>query len=183
MRKIEILILTVALVMCGCRSQKLHKQPATPTEPAWHTCLVQNADATLYMGEDAFRSTCTMQTVRDSLVVLSITPMLGLEMFRVEATAQSILVVDKMQRRYMRVGYEQINRYVTPKVRYSDLQQMASGEILPPNAAVGRVEYLVGGKKLALSINYPVRQLDVTLNLRTIDLMRYQNVDLQTWMK
>lgn len=184
------MVLVMAMVLTGCASKQgagkshsgRHGTEQTAVAPSWHTCLIQNAEASLYIGEDTYRTRCSMQTVRDSLIILSVTPMLGIELYRIEATPTEIVAVDKMQRRYLCVSYEDINRYVVPQVRYSDLQELASGEITAPNASVGRVEYKMGKKTIGLSIQYPVRQLDTAVNMKQTDRSRYEGWTLTQWM-
>ena len=64
-------------------------------EPQWHTCLMQNAQAVVTLGEETMRANCTLQTVRDSMLIISIMPMLGIEMLRIEATPTQITGIDK----------------------------------------------------------------------------------------
>lgn len=181
-----ILCLTAVLALAACRSKQV-VTPAPVEEPkpaiTWHTCLVENAEGTVYVGKDTYRSSITMSTTLDSLIILSVTPMLGIELFRLEATPEEVVVVDKMQRRYIRCSYEDINRYVIPAVTYSDLQLMASGEVLVPEQPQGRYTYSALGKTIGLSITYPVRQLDTPIRQRRIDTTRYQLLSIEQFIQ
>lgn len=179
-------LLCVLLVLAGCRSkQAVAPTPMEEAKPviAWHTCLIENAEATVYMGQSSYRSSVTMSTTIDSLIILSVTPMLGIELFRLEATPERIVVVDKMQRRYLSCTYEEANRYITPAVTYADLQMMASGEIIVPEQAIQRYTYSALGQTVGLSISYPVRQLDVAIRQRRIDTTRYLQVSIEQFIQ
>ena len=88
------------LVGCGAKKKVAESQkPVVVTEPevpAWHTCLIQSARATIVTDEDRISANVTMQTVRDSMLVISVMPLLGIEMLRVEATPMEIIAIDKI---------------------------------------------------------------------------------------
>lgn len=153
-----------------------------PTAPAWHTCLIQNAEGIVTIDNRTVRAQCTMQTVRDSLVVISVMPMLGIELIRIEATPEHVMGIDKMNRRYAVVTYDEINQYLMPKVTWQDLQDLAAGE-LPTGEQEAFVGYTSGKHTVMLKIVYPARQTDVPLRLRKSDLSRYQATDIHTLLR
>ena len=102
-RRIIYIILIPCMVLlagCGAKKQAVSEQPSEvsqePEEPAWHTCLIQGARATVYTNEDKISANLTMQTVRDSMIVISVMPMMGIEMMRIEATPMEIIAIDKV---------------------------------------------------------------------------------------
>ncbi len=174
-------VVGVSIGLSGCHTQKhlTKTEPVTETvtqpEPEkWHTCLVQNAQGILTLHGQTISANCTMQAVRDSLVVLSIMPMLGIELMRVEATPAEIIGIDKMNRQYTKVTYEEINKLVTPAIQWTDFQQLASGELPTdtPNEAV--IGYSALGYSLVLRVIYPEIQTNVAVRAMHIDLSRYQ---------
>ena len=166
-----------AIGFTSCRTQQaaVQTQPAeTPTEEEkpWHTCLMQGARATLTIDEEIISANCTMQVVRDSMLVISVMPMLGIEVYRIEATPDELIAINKLNHQYLRTDYQQVNRYVTPPLRWEDLQQIASNE-LPGGPFVG---YAIGEKTIALKITYPEKQTNVPVRAQHIDLSRYEQV-------
>lgn len=166
-----------AIGFTSCHTQKVAVQPQpteTPTEEEkpWHTCLMQGARATLTIDEEIISANCTMQVVRDSMLVISVMPMLGIEVYRIEATPDELIAINKLNHQYLRTDYQQVNRYVTPPLRWEDLQQIASNE-LPGGPFVG---YAIGEKTIALKITYPEKQTDVTVRTQHIDLSRYEQL-------
>lgn len=162
--------------------QEEAEQEAQTTESQWHTCLMQNAQGVVTIGEQTLRATCTMQTVRDSIVILSIMPMLGIEMLRIEATPEQITGIDKINRQYAVATYEEVNRYLHPAVSYNDLQALATGE-LPTGKDEAFVGYTAGKQTIMLRLTYPARQTDVPVRTRGADLTRYQQIDIKQLLK
>ena len=169
-----------AIGLTGCYTQKVAVQPQ-PTEPAeeketlWHTCLMQGAKVTLTMDGQTISANCTMQIVRDSMLVISVMPMLGIEVYRLEATPEELIAIDKMNHQYLKTDYARINRYVTPSLTWEDLQQIASNEVVG-GPFIG---YAIGEKTIALKIIYPEKQTDVPVRTLHIDLSRYEQVVIE----
>ena len=166
-----------AIGFTSCRTQQAAVQPQpteTPTEEEkpWHTCLIQGAKATLTMDEQTITANCTMQVVRDSMLVISVMPMLGIEVYRLEATPEELIAIDKMNHQYLKTDYARINRYVAPSLTWEDLQQIASNEV-QGGPFIG---YAIGEKTIALKITYPEKQTDVPVRTQHIDLSRYEQV-------
>ena len=162
--------------------QEEAEQETQADENQWHTCLIQNAQGVVTIGEQTVRANCTMQTVRDSMVVLSIMPMLGIEMLRIEATPEQITGIDKINRQYAVATYEEVNRYLSPAVSYHDLQALATGE-LPTGEDEAFVGYTAGKQTIMLRLTYPARQTDVPIRTRGADLTRYQQIDIKQLLK
>ena len=166
-----------AIGFMSCRTQQaaVQTQPTeTPTEEEkpWHTCLIQGAKATLTIDEQTITANCTMQVVRDSMLVISVMPMLGIEVYRLEATPDELIAIDKLNHQYLKTDYARINRYVTPSLTWEDLQQIASNEV-QGGPFIG---YAIGEKTIALKITYPEKQTDVPVRTQHIDLSRYEQV-------
>ena len=165
----------IGFTSCHTQQAAVQTQSAeTPTEEEkpWHTCLMQGARTTLTIDEEIISANCTMQVVRDSMLVISVMPMLGIEVYRIEATPDELIAINKLNHQYLRTDYQQVNRYVTPPLRWEDLQQIASNE-LPGGPFVG---YAIGEKTIALKITYPEKQTDVPVRTQHIDLSRYEQV-------
>ena len=166
-----------AIGFTSCHTQKVAVQPQptempTEEEKPWHTCLIQGAKATLTMDEQTITANCTMQVVRDSMLVISVMPMLGIEVYRLEATPDELIAIDKLNHQYLKTDYARINRYVTPSLTWEDLQQIASNEV-QGGPFIG---YAIGEKTIALKITYPEKQTDVAVRMLHIDLSRYEQV-------
>ena len=165
----------IGFTSCHTQQAAVQKQSAetlTEEETLWHTCLIQGAKATLTMDEQTITANCTMQVVRDSMLVISVMPMLGIEVYRLEATPDELIAIDKLNHQYLKTDYARINRYVTPSLTWEDLQQIASNE-MQGGPFIG---YAIGEKTIALKITYPEKQTDVPVRTQHIDLSRYEQV-------
>jgi hypothetical protein len=177
-----ILIATTALlVSCGTKKKVVVDQQPVVSMPAWHTCLIQNARATVTTNTDRLSANMTMQTVHDSMLVISVMPMLGMEMLRIEATPLEVIAIDKIHGRYAKATYADINRRLTPSINWDILQQICTADI-PGDEQKARLVYTFGEDMIELVISYPARQLDVPVKVNNIRLNRYTQIDISKWL-
>ena len=131
--------------------------------------------------EDKLSSSVTMQTVHDSMIVISVMPMLGMEMMRVEATPTQIIAIDKLHGRYAKATYADLNRRLTPSLNWDILQQLCTAE-LPTGPEKARLVYTFGKERLELIINYPPRKLDVPVRMTNQRLTKYTEIDVSKFL-
>ena len=177
------IVLSSALLLCGCGAKKKAVQPAEPEPvvPTWHTCLIQGAQATVMMDEDKLSSAVTMQTVHDSMIVISVTPMFGMEMMRVEATPTQIIAIDKVHGRYARGTFADLNRQLTPSLNWDILQQICTAE-LPTGPEKARLVYTFDKKRIELVLTYPPRKIDVPVKMTNQRLNKYTEIDVSKFL-
>ena len=177
------IVLSSALLLCSCGAKKkaVHPVEPQPVVPVWHTCLIQGAQATVFTGEDKISSSVTMQTVHDSMIVISVMPMLGMEMMRVEATPTQIIAIDKLHGRYAKATFADLNRRLTPSLNWDILQQLCTAE-LPTGPEKARLVYTFGKERLELIINYPPRKLDVPVRMTNQRLTKYTEIDVSKFL-
>lgn len=184
MKKRFIIWILAALVMAGCGTKKKATQSVIsdqPSVPTWHTCLIQNAKATVVMNGERFSASVTMQTVRDSMLVISVTPLFGIEVARFEATPFELTGINKLDGTYAKTTFVELNRTLTPTLNWDVLQQTCSAE-LPTGAERARLVYQLGNKTIELSINYTPRQLDVPVRVNQLNVSRYKKMDISKWL-
>ena len=156
-------VLTVLLVSCGAKKGAVGSG-ASRVEPTWHTCLIQGARATVRTEDNEISAAITLQAVRDSMIVVSIMPMLGMEMIRLEATPTDIIVIDKFNGQYLQATYADLNKLLTPNLNYDILQQLCSAE-LPTGGDKARLQHTFGDQTIELVITYAPRQIDVPVRV------------------
>ena len=166
------------LVGCGVKKKVAVNETAMPT---WHTCLIQNARATVITNEDKLSANVTMQTVHDSMLVVSIMPMLGMEMLRLEATPMELIAIDKIHGRYAQTTYAELNKKLTPSLNWDELQQLCTAE-LPTGEERARFAYIFGEQTIELVIDYNPRKLDVPVRVMNQKLDKYTKVDISKWL-
>ena len=183
--KITILVLCSALLLlAGCGAKKnVSRQTSEPEVqvPTWHTCLIQGARVQVTTNGQQFSSSVTMQTVHDSLLVISVTPIFGMEMFRLEATPTELIAIDKIHAQYAKAGYAEVNRKLTPSVNWDVLQQLCSAE-LPTGAERARLYYSYGDDQIELIVDYTPRRIDVPVKVNNLRVSNYTQVDISKWL-
>ena len=171
------------LVACGTKKGAVSSQPsAVSSEPAWHTCLIQNARATVTLNDQQLSANVTMQTVRDSMIVISVMPLLGMEIMRFEATPVQITAIDKVHGNYARATFAELNKKLTPSLNWDELQQLCTAE-LPTGYERARFAYIFGEQMVDLVIVYTPRKLDVPVRANHIRLDKYQKIDISKWLE
>ena len=178
-----VLILTALLLVgCGVKKKIVESQESrVESKPAWHTCLIQGARATVITNEDKLSANITMQAVHDSMLVISVMPMLGMEMMRLEATPTELTAIDKLHGQYAKATYADLNRKLTPSLNWDILQQLCSAE-LPTGDEKARLLYNFGDKSLELIIEYTPRKTDVPVRVMSQPLKKYTEIDISKWL-
>ena len=169
------------LLIPGCGAKKKIVSPDKPTEPSWHTCLIQGAQGTVITDDERISASMTMQTVHDSMLVISIMPLLGMEMLRVEATPTELIAIDKFHGQYATATYAEINHKLTPDLNWDILQQLCAAE-LPTGSEKARLVYQFGNETIEIVVNCTPRKIDVPVRVNHIKLDKYTKVDITKWL-
>ena len=154
-------IVSAVLLFPSCASQKTVQRKS-----AYHTAHVKKAMVTIDIDGKRYNTTGQMQTVKDSVTIISIQPIAGVEMFQIRAEQDSLTVIDRMQKRYTASAYKDVNRYVKPSFKYKDFQALAAGEHLRAGEMTATKEYICAGHKVVITITYPTIAYDEQMRLR-----------------
>ncbi len=173
-KKLHILAWTaiMALALSSC---KVSKQATTR-----YQSMTQRAQVTLQLDEHQYSMSCSMRTWHNELIVLSLQPMLGIEMVRIEADQDSIWIFDKMNRRYAAMDYASINRIVQPKVSYQILQDFCDQPIVPKKKETIQQVFASGKHQLTLTCTYSHREYNTLQTPTRTNSNKYKLVDLRT---
>ena len=178
-------LLAVSLIGCSIQKGKqksISDERLAISEPSWHTCVIQGAKAIVTTKEDKVSATVTMQVVHDSLLIVNIMPMLGIEMARLEATPTEIVAFDKVYNRCAVTTYEELNQRLVPKISWEQLQQICSAE-LPTGKESAHLVYSIGKESIAFDITYPERKTDVPVRMNRLPQERYKKMDISKWLR
>ncbi|MBQ3717660.1 MAG: DUF4292 domain-containing protein [Paludibacteraceae bacterium] len=175
-----LIVLSSCLLLAGCGAKRavVSHEPVTPP---WHTCLIQSARAKVAMDGTKISATVTMQTVYDSMLVISVMPLFGIEMMRLEATPLELIAIDKMHGQYAKASFADLNRKLTPSLNWDVLQQICAAE-LPTGNKTARLLYSFGEKTIELTIEYPERKTDVPVKVYNLPLNKYAQVDVSKFL-
>lgn len=162
----------------GKPAQGTTPSPVQPTTKKWNTATVRGAKATVELGGKTYKATCTTMAQWDSIVVISISVAFGIEVARVEATPQEVIVLNKVEKTYDRATYAELNADVRPFVTFEDLRTLAGGEI-PSVAKDGVLRYSAKGKTASLAMNFVNKPiLNQPVEIIRQNLSKYKKINM-----
>lgn len=174
--KTRTLIISLLVLLSSCASQQRLSKP-------FHTVRVDKAPVTVTMPETTLRLTASMQTVTDSLVLMSVQMFPGVEVVRVEATPDSLMVIDKVHK----IVYDATFRWVKGQkipLSFAMLQQLATAQ---PDRKTKKVEndYRLtwGTYPMALHIDYPTIRYNEPLTLKRARTITYRKGNIEDMIK
>lgn len=175
MKNHAIFILSILLLSSCASQQRLSKQ--------FHTIRVDKAPVTVTMPETTLRLTASMQTIADSLVLMSVQMFPGVEVVRVEATPDSLMVIDKVHK----IVYDATFRWVKEQkipLSFAVLQQLATAQ---PDRKTKKIQtdYTLtwGTYPVTLHIDYPIVRYNEPLTLKRARTIAYRKGNIQDLMK
>ena len=74
----------------------------------------------------------SMRMKRGEAILLSVAPLLGIEVARAEITPQSILILDRVHKRYAKIDFSELYRLLNVNVDFSALQALFYNELFLP---------------------------------------------------
>ncbi len=165
MKKIIYILISVlaAGLLAGCASKKkvVKEQPKTTVvkqktieeraieaQPDFTSVVAQKAKFNINYQQRQFNANGTITLVKDSILIISVQPLLGIELLRLEATKEDVRLIDKMNRRYDSMTYEQVSKQVGVTLAYDDLQAIAMDRVVKLDKQ--RFQYSIDEKTLAV---------------------------------
>ena len=170
--------LTSILVFAfGCKNYQYATSSPTQTAPQpveRHTVFVPSARASVTIDNESYSARVAFSTTIDSLVIWSIQPIAGMELFRVEATPDEVIVFDKTSSICIPISYSQLAKYLPSAITFSDIQAIATGDILPLGRTKTLRSYSGFGKTVILEIEYPDIRCNVPVNMHRLSPLRFE---------
>lgn len=103
--------------------------------------LTARAGIELFTGSSSPLSVnASLRIRRGEIIRISVAPFLGIEVARIDITPQKILAVDRMNKRYVELGFAEISNLLNTELDFNILQSLILNEI-----------FLPGKEKLSLS--------------------------------
>lgn len=134
-----------ALIFSGCRSSKgvggegskqfkEQKEILTAVQEQSVDFRTMSARlrADVIMPDKEVSSRVDLKMIKDSLIQLSVQPFLGIEVFRLELTTDSIRLIDRMGRRYLAENYSAMKKQWTVDFDFYNLQALFINSIFVP---------------------------------------------------
>ena len=134
----------VALLVASCSStRRMQKTPMigglTGTDymekviewaPRWQ-CVTGKVALNLNTGKSANKVSATLRIKRGDVIQLSVAPLLGIEVARMEITPEGILVVDRMNKRFVRATKDELKGMLPKNAEFSRLEKILLDASLP----------------------------------------------------
>ncbi len=133
MKKILYIIVSISLLSAtSCRTAK---QVATTSlippstekgfaQPDIRTANFNSLMVRVKMGGNEFSSRASMKIIKDSIIQVSVMPVLGIEAARMNLTPKSVLIINKMNNLYYQADYDSLLVNNGIPARFKDLQAM-----------------------------------------------------------
>ena len=168
---IPILLIFAMTIISSC---SVNRHMATR-----YQTLSQRVQLDLEWNMSRYSMNGSIRVWRNEMVVVSVQPMLGIEMVRVEATPDSIWVFDKMNRRYLTMGYCELEQKTTKKITYKTIQDFASQPITDNKKDKIVIEVTTGDNQLKLSSKFSNREYNTLQAPTKTKTNRYKRVSLE----
>lgn len=141
-----ILLITVVAFMASCStSRRASKMPMVgglrgtdyvekviTSTPQWDN-LSGKTSLELLMGKKGkTKVNASLRIRRDEAIQLSVTPVLGIEVARLELTPQGLLLVDRMNKRFVRASFTEVSQLLHVDLNFHILQSLFLNELFLP---------------------------------------------------
>jgi hypothetical protein len=167
MQKIKhIVLICWVLLLASCASTKYapeHKQVVS-----------QRAQVVLTLDQHEYKTNCLLKVQKNELIILSVLPIMGIEMFRLEATPKGVAVFDKLNKRYTELTYAEINNLSPRRISFKTLLMLTKKidkDIL--------FDFKAGSHTLKLKGTFSQHEQTTQKELQTLDRNKYKRVGLR----
>lgn len=145
--RLSVLLIGIcfALIFSGCRSSKsvggedsrqFREQKeiltAVQEQAADFRTMSARLRADVIMPDKEVGSRVDLKMIKDSLIQLSVQPFLGIEVFRLELTTDSVRLIDRMGKRYLAENYSAMKKQWTVDFDFYNLQALFMNSIFVP---------------------------------------------------
>ena len=178
MKSKHLILIVALLALCGCAAKKRVVAPPEDFALTWQTVHMSNTLLELDVDGQNYSVSCQIQGVRDSMLVVSLMPMMNMEMMRLEITPDEALAIDKVNHRYTRLELSKAAQHVVPGIQWTDLQKFLTGTGGLKQGETMSLGYNFQGHKVQLKLTYGTIAYDAPVNVRHLKLDRFDYVDL-----
>ena len=143
-RVLTVLCIGLMALLAGCKKSKEAELPTTWTaderarvsetiagEPKF-TTLQAKINANISTQSKSLSSSGTLRLIAGERLQISVTPLLGIEMLRAEFTADSVKMLDRINRRYVAERITEYRQSLPVDVRFETVQALFTGQLFVP---------------------------------------------------
>ena len=99
------------------------------SEPKFSTANASKMSIDINLKEHEYSVSAACQMITDSAVYLSVMPVLGIELFKLELTPSKFIVIDKLNRRYYEETYDYVKTQFGVTVSFQNIQSLISNRL------------------------------------------------------
>lgn len=135
--KIKIIFLILLIVCSACKTkQGISTQTSVlkdaeffcsqiiANEPHFSTLNISKMDINLSLHQQSWNLYGSLRMYTDSVMIFSLQPLLGFEIFRIELYPNYLRVFDKINKKYVESGYEYFSTFTSIPISFSILQNI-----------------------------------------------------------
>ncbi len=176
LRYIFIFVFGLFLALTGCQTQRIK------------TLNAKKVQLSMNVSGKQINANSSLRVVTDSCIVLSVNPILGMEIVRLELTPQQVCVIDKVNRRYATLTYPEVRDLLdkNPKLKayknqinYTTLQKYllryASKSTKKRTPIVFQASDLFN---VELALTFLQVEMNQPLHINPTNLIRYNQVSI-----
>ncbi len=115
-------------------SAELILQQAIEQQPQFNSMYISKMNINLEYGSRSFNLRGQIRMITDTLISISIQPILGIEMFRVDMNPDGFTIYNKMKRTYAVNNYQYIKNVTQIDVNYDAIQAIFSHQLFTPTS-------------------------------------------------
>lgn len=151
---IGLFLLVVVVVMSSCKTKQVAKSSSESVvdytvaqvlqqQPQFTSITISKMEVVANYGNQEVSFRATIKSVTDSLLVISVQPLLGVEMFRVEFTPTSFLIIDKWNRKYTENTYDFLRYKLGVDFNFSVLQALLFNQLFVLDGVLSPQQFVV----------------------------------------
>ena len=120
------------------KKKQITIQHIVDAQPDFQSAEVGKMRFTLNYAERQITANGSLKFIKDSLLAVSLQPVMGIELFRAEITPSHLTIVDKMNRRYALFTFSELSEYVGIPVTFSRIQALAMQHVFAFSEDINR---------------------------------------------
>jgi len=175
MKTSKLILALIPFLILGCKSKqqlfstqapkheaKVLIEKALQAEPKFSTANVSKMNMAVTVSDHTYNTAVSCRIKTDSAVFISIMPVFGYEVFRVQATPDSIKLFDKMNKKMYALDYGFFNTKYGVNVDFNSLQALISNRF-----------FKLGTKDIS------AKECLANDSVKTFDQIIYENGDIR----
>ncbi len=116
-------------VSIGNLSESEYMEELISRSPGWDAITAKMSLAVDLNGKGPTKVNGTLRMKRDEVIQLSIAPFLGIEVARAEISPDGVLVMDRMNKRYVQVPFDELKNLAKADLDFHTLQALKESHI------------------------------------------------------